>query len=92
MVEYETAGWKDNISAILCYSRDVSGGTAQVESMKTYFSCVFRKASLETMMLKFIFDTGLFSQEVGGTFLAEGIVWSKAENQGALCCELLEYK
>ena len=45
-----------------------------MESMKTYFSCVFRKASLETMMLKFIFDTGIFSQEVGGTFLAEGIV------------------
>ena len=44
------------------------------------------------MMSQFIFDTDVFSQEVGGTFQAEGIVWSKAENQGALCCELLEYK
>ena len=44
------------------------------------------------MMSKFIFDTDVFSQEVAGTLPAEGLVGSKAENEGALCCELLEYK
>ena len=57
-----------------------------------FLKLVHSPLSLETMMSKFIFDTGVFSQEVAGTFPAEGLVGSKAENEGALCCELLEYK
>lgn len=61
-----------------------------MESMKNLLSCVFIKASLETMMSTFIFDT-VFSQEVAGTFPAEGLVEAR-QKMRVLCCELLEYK